>query len=277
MPSRTLKLRRPDVCAVCGKDLQAGETGWWDPAAKTVMCPDCHELTVADVDEHQSATPDRGDAGASAGREHERRRTNRETRVRNAHPHIGGLLLWLADEPQHERAFRTGQLGEVAVGESLEKRTAEGPAVVLHDRRMPHGRGNIDHIAVAPTGVYVIDAKAHSGTVRIVKPLFGATKLQIAGRDHTKLIDGLERQVAAVRAALGRADHANVPVQGVLCFANAELRLLRTLTMRGHLLLHRKALAKRLNSDGQLQPAENRDHRWSPRYAAATGLTPRPS
>jgi Nuclease-related domain len=256
MPSRTLKLRRPDVCAACGTGLQAGETGWWDSSAKTVICSDCHDFTVAGADAHQDSTPDRGDAGASAGREHQRRRINRETRVRNAHPHIGGLLLWLAGEPQHERAFKTGQLGEVAVGESLEKRTAEGPAVLLHDRRMPLGRGNIDHIAVAPTGVYVIDAKAHSGTVRTESPVFGAPKLRIAGRDHTKLIDGLDRQVAAVRAILDSADHATAPVRGVLCFTQAEFPRLRTLTMRGHLLLYRKGLAKRLNSDGDLQPGE---------------------
>ncbi len=256
MPSRTLKLRRADVCAVCGKDLQAAETGWWDPTAKTVTCSDCHELAVAGANVDDSATPDRGTAGASAGREHERRTAQREMRVRNAHPHIGGLLLWLTDEPQHQRAFKTGQLGEVAVGESLEKRTAEGPAVILHDRRMPLGRGNIDHIAVAPTGVYVIDAKAHSGTVRIDKPLFGAAKLRIAGRDHTKLIDGLDRQIAAIRDALDRYGHADVPVQGVLCFTNADLPVLRTLAIRGHLLLHPKALAKRLNSNGDLQPIE---------------------
>lgn len=256
MPSRTLKLRRADVCAVCGKDLQTGETGWWDPAAKTVTCSDCHDLAVAGADVDDSAPPDRGTAGASAGREHERRRTKRETRVRNAHPHIGGLLLWLTDEPQHQRAFKTGQLGEVAVGESLEKRTAEGPAVILHDRRMPLGRGNIDHIAVAPTGVYVIDAKAHSGTVRVDRPLFGAARLRIAGRDKTLLLDGLDRQVAAVRAALDGSDYASVGVQGVLCFTNAELPMLRTLTMRGHLLLYRKSVAKRLSAAGNLQPAE---------------------
>ena len=256
MPSRTLKLRRPGVCAACGKDLQAGGTGWWDPAAKTVTCSDCHDLAAAGADAPGIATPDRGTAGASAGREHERRRTKRETSVRNAHPLIGGLLLWLTDEPQHQRAFKTGQLGEVAVGEALEKRTAEGPAVILHDRRMPLGRGNIDHIAVAPTGVYVIDVKAHSGTVRIEKPLFGAAKLLIAGRDRTKLIDGLDRQVATVRDALDRSGHADVPVQGVLCFTNADLPVLRTLTMRGHLVLYRKALAKRLNSAGDLQPPQ---------------------
>jgi hypothetical protein len=84
----------------------------------------------------------------------------------------------------------------------------------------------------------------------------GATKLRIAGRDHTKLIDGLDRQVAAVRDALRRSDQANVPVQGVLCSTNADLPVLRTVTMGGHLLLYRKALAKRLNSDGDLQRTE---------------------
>jgi hypothetical protein len=121
---------------------------------------------------------------------------------------------------------------------------------------MPLGRGNIDHIAVAPTGVYVIDAKAHSGTIRLEKPLFGAARLQIAGRDHTKLMDGLDRQVAAARDALDRAGQADVPVRGVLCFTNADLPVVRTLTMRGHLVLYRKALAKRLNADGALQPPD---------------------
>jgi hypothetical protein len=111
-------------------------------------------------------------------------------------------------------------------------------------------------MAIAPTGVFVIDAKAHSGTVRIENPLFGSAKLRIAGRDRTGLIGGLNRQVVAVREALDRADRPDVPIQGVLCFTTADLPLLRTLKMRGHLLLYRKALAKRLNADGALEPAE---------------------
>jgi hypothetical protein len=80
--------------------------------------------------------------------------------------------------------------------------------------------------------------------------------LRIAGRDRTKLIDGLDRQVAAVRDALDRADHSDVPVRGVLCFTTANLPVFRTLKMRGHLLLYRKALAKHLNSAGQIKPTE---------------------
>jgi Nuclease-related domain len=121
---------------------------------------------------------------------------------------------------------------------------------------MPGGKGNIDHLAIAPTGVFVIDAKAHSGKVRVDNPLFGQTKLKIAGRDRTPLIAGLDRQVAAVRAVLDLTGHPNVPIHGVLCFTDAELPLFGKLTMRGHVLLRRKQLAKRLNADGPLGPEE---------------------
>lgn len=256
MASRTLHLRRADTCAACGVGLNAGEKAWWNAKARTVRCLPCHSATGDRTPNDAPTHVDRGTAGASAGREYQRRKTNRETRVRQAHPRLGGLLLWLTDAPQHEQAFHTGHRGEAAVGASLEQRTAEGPAIILHDRRMPRRAGNIDHIAIAPAGVFVIDAKAHSGRVAVERPLFGSPKLRVNGRNRTKLVDGLDRQVAAVRAVLERVDHADIPVQGVLCFTDADLPLLRTLTIRGHLLLYRKALARRLNATGPLQAAQ---------------------
>lgn len=255
MASRMLKLRRPDVCVVCGSALAAGSRAGWDAAARTVTCGTCLERAVAPAVAHVAlAEIDRGQPGASIAREYERRKRNREARTLEAHPRIGGLLLALREPPRHETAFRRGALGEKEVAESLERRTAGGPAVLLHNRRMPGGRGDIDHLAVAPAGVFVIDAKAIKGRVRIARPLFQAERLLISGRNHTKLIDGLDRQVAVVRLALDAGGHQGVPVQGVLCFTKAELPLLGTLKMRGHLLLHRKALAKRLNGAGPLEP-----------------------
>jgi hypothetical protein len=197
---------------------------------------------------------DRGTPGASVARQFKRRKLKREARTRAKHPHIGGLLLALTHAPQHETAWGRGELGEVAVGESLEARTAAGPAVLLHDRRIPGSRANIDHIAIAPTGVYVVDAKSQKGKVRVDKPWFGPPKLTIDGRDSTKLIDGLDRQVAAVITALPALTELlrPMPVTGVLCFTDANLPHLGTLTMRRHLLLYRKALAKRLNAAGPI-------------------------
>jgi hypothetical protein len=198
---------------------------------------------------------DRGEAGSSAGREHRRRMERREARVREAHPKLAPLLLALSSAPQHESAFDRGARGERTVGAGLERRVAEGSVTLLHDRRMPSGRGNVDHLAVAPTGVYVIDAKANKGKVRIARPVFGSEKLLINGRDWTKLLDGLDRQVGAVRQVLSGIDSTDIPIHGVVCFTNADLPWLRTARMRGHLLMYGRALARKLNSGGPLTQA----------------------
>ncbi len=52
---------------------------------------------------------------------------------------------------------------------------------MLHDRRIPGSRANIDHIAIATSGVWVIDAKRYKGKVQVSRPLFGQPKLTIAG------------------------------------------------------------------------------------------------
>jgi hypothetical protein len=254
MASRMLKLRRPGECVVCGCALPVGTEAWWNATARTVTCAACCGKTIAEATVPTQRELDRGQPAASVAREYQRRRHNREARTRATHPWIGGLLLTLRSPPNHETAFHRGELGEQAVATALERRTAQGPAILLHDRRMPGGRGNIDHLAVAATGIYVIDAKSHHGKVGVTRPIFGAPKLLIAGRNRTKLLDGLERQVAVVRDALAAAGQPEIPVQGVLCFTNADLPLLGTPKIRGHLMLGPRHLAKRLNAGGPLSP-----------------------
>jgi hypothetical protein len=254
MSSRVLNLRRADACSVCGTPLAAGTRAHWNAARRVVTCMSCHDKTpvghAARIS--QRAALDRGHAGASAEREHLRRRRHREARTRSGHPWIGDILLGLRGTPQHERAFAQGSRGERDVGDSLDRRTAKSGAIVLHDRRMPGGYGNIDHLAVAPSGVYVIDAKAVRGKVRISRPLFGKPKLLVGGRNRTKFADGLDRQVGAVRDALGAAGRSDVPVTGVLCFTKADLPLLGGARIRGHRLQYRRALTRKLNRTGPL-------------------------
>jgi hypothetical protein len=245
MPSRTLRLSRDDRCVVCSAVVAAGTPAFWDAKRRTVTCTTC--LATAS----EPLELDRGRPGASADREYQRRKRNRERRTLEAHPHLGRTLLKLGAAPQHELAFDRGRRGEAAVAKTLEARTAGGPAIVLHDRRMPRGRGNIDHLAIAPNGVFVIDAKDWSGKVRVTSPRPGERKLMINGRDQTKLVDGVDRQVDTVRAILAET-LPKTPVQGVLCFTQADLPMLGTLSLRSHLLLYRRALAKRLNAGGPL-------------------------
>ncbi len=110
--------------------------------------------------EPESAIHESGAAGASAQREYERRMTRREEQIRTRHPKLGGLILALSDDPQSTKAWASGAKGEVALGARLDKQTSESIAV-LHDRRIPGTKANIDHIVVMAGGVFVVDAKRY--------------------------------------------------------------------------------------------------------------------
>lgn len=203
---------------------------------------------MSTTDRDQQPELDTGIAGASARREGERRKANREKRVREKNPRTGGLRLALTDAPKHETVWGRGGGGEEHVAKLLAKHLNAG-VVVLHDRGIPGSRANIDHIAIAPSGVWVIDTKRYKGKVAISKPLFGKAKLVIGGRDQTKLIDGLAKQVGLVEAVMAELA-AGVPVHGALCFVDSELPMLGKLSFNGYALLHSKALAKRVNGAG---------------------------
>jgi hypothetical protein len=199
---------------------------------------------------------DFGTAGASARREYERRRAKREEETRERHPRIGNLLLKFQETPKHEKAWATGAAGEEELAAFLARRCPD--TIVLHDRRMPGRRTNIDHLAVGPTGVHVIDAKRYKGKIEVRKPFFGDAQLVIGGRDKTKLVDGLERQAEGVQALIDSVA-PTVPVTACFCFVNpagqaggSGVPLLRTLSIRGHPLFYPRKLAKRLNEPGAL-------------------------
>jgi hypothetical protein len=199
---------------------------------------------------------DLGTAGASARRELERRQSRRVAKTRAEHPYIGNLLVKFGDKPQHEKAWETGALGEEALAAFLARRCRG--VLVLHDRRMPGSRANIDHLAVVPSGVYVIDAKRLKDKIEVREPLFGEEKLIVGGRDKTKLVSGLERQAKAVRAGLDLIEK-QIPVHACFCFINpagqsggSGIPRVRTLRIKDFQLLNPRRLAKRLNQPGQL-------------------------
>jgi hypothetical protein len=109
-------------------------------------------------------------------------------------------------------------------------------------------------MAVAASGVWVIDAKRYTGRVAVTRPLLGRPRLTIDGRDRSALVDGLAGQVAVVRAALHDVA-PEAPLHGALCLVDAELPPLGTLTFGGHPILRPRALAKRISAPGALAPA----------------------
>jgi hypothetical protein len=199
-------------------------------------------------------------AGASARREHERRKAKREAKIRTAHPRIGGLVLALSDDPQSTTAWAVGARGEELLAKLLDTLGDHG-VLTLHDRRIPRTQANIDHIAIAPSGVYVIDAKRYKGrpNLRVEGGLFRARteQLFVGNRDCTKLVAGVHKQVSLVRAALGASGAHETPLVGMLCFVDGDWPLIGgSFTIDGLHVLWPKAAAKQLTRPGPLGEAQ---------------------
>lgn len=263
---KQLRLRYAGVCRECGVELPARSEAIYERATKTVRClghgstPSVVSETPnvvepADLEDPDAAARevlDVGTAGGSARREFERRKARREQRVRANHPRLGGLLLAISDEPQSTAAWDVGALGEERLGRGLDA-LASDTLRLLHDRRIPGSKANIDHLAVTARGVYVIDAKKYRGRPHlkveggILRPR--VERLLVGSRDCTKLVDGVVKQVDVVRALL--QDH--VPVHGVLCFVEADWPLIGgAFTTHGVQALWPKKLYPQLQAEGPL-------------------------
>ena len=134
---------------------------------------------------------------------------------------------------------------------------------VLHDRRIPGTRANIDHIVVSPAGVFVVDTKNWSGRVeqRDVGGWFKTDlRLYVGGRDRTKHLAGMNSQLEAVKDALAaRADWREVPVTGAFCFMSSENWSLldrRPLRFGAVYVLWGKALGRLIRAEGSLTSAQ---------------------
>jgi Nuclease-related domain len=222
----------------------------WDREARRATCGACLEASEIQ----------RGEPGASAARRHEQLHRRREQRAHTRFGRLSGVYLAFSDEPQSTKAWAAGSEGEQALGRFLETLRDGESIVVLHDRRITGKRANVDHIAVTPTGVHVIDAKNYTGKVeRIDRGGWLATdwRLQVGGRDRTKLVHGLHTQVDAIRAALGQPliEEFELEIRAALCFVAADWSLFaRPFEIEGVWTGWAKALAKRLQAPGALEP-----------------------
>jgi hypothetical protein len=195
---------------------------------------------------------DVGEAGRSAHERFQQLHDRRDRRIDEKFGRFAGLIKFLTDDPQSITAWNKGSEGERELAASLLKNLGD-QAIVLNDRSVPRTRGNIDHLVIAPSGIWVIDAKNYSGLVqrRDVGAFFKVDmRLYVGGRDRSKVIDGLDWQVRAVQGVLEDVD---VPVSSAVCFTDAEWKLFaKPFMLRGVLVCGPNGLARRIAEPGPL-------------------------
>jgi hypothetical protein len=165
--------------------------------------------------------------------------------------------------PQSIRAWRTGADGEAKTAAALNRLGDDW--IVLHDRPIPGSRANIDHIAIGPPGIFVIETKDYSGRISLA-----GNEIRVNGR-RVGWIDQVRGQAQAVIAVVSKVDDAPpVPVTPIICVHRADLPWLRSsaagvrvLSGRGMLDALVKA-APTLSPDAVRRVADELDRRLKP-------------
>jgi Nuclease-related domain len=220
-------------------------------------------------------------AGGSAQAEYERRAARHAEDVRRRRPRvlalgavvaIVGLVLLIVNPlwgavvllgdlalvlsalftmPKTITAWQIGAEGEGRTGRLLQPLEAEGFRI-LHDRKIPGSRANIDHIVIGPPGIFVVETKSFAGSLQI-----RGDDVYVAGRRKTGMIDEVEREAAAVRTALADdlAAHGWA-VTPIICVHRADLPWFRS-EVAGVRIVSGKETVKRLRkAQAILSPAD---------------------
>jgi hypothetical protein len=170
------------------------------------------------------------------------------------------FMVWkLIHLINRRRDYRLGFAGERAVAEELNQLMLDG-CRVFHDVPMePYG--NIDHVLVAPTGIYAVETKARrkrktpSGK-RDHEVVFDGEKLQFPSVIDSTSLHQAKQQADRLRAFLSSAVGEPVKVHVILTFpgwfvinrAKADIKVLNPKAIRAAVVNSRlPALPKQLN------------------------------
>ena len=218
-PSREWRVKYDGPCADCATMLPKGTVASWDRAQRKLRCLSCASATTNPA----LSSVDLGVAGRSARAKYDALIDGHDGQIQAQYgARLGGWVLRFSNDPHSIRAWGIGAAGEEALAAAFD---GQPDLWMLHDRAVRGTKGNIDHILVAPAGVFVVDAKNYAGTVELRNSGFfrPVPRLFVGGRERSKSAEGLAWQVSAVRGALAHADLPSMPpITGVLCFVSAR-------------------------------------------------------
>jgi hypothetical protein len=231
-PWKVLVFRKDGVCDSCGASLPVGAEGLWNSTTWKVRCLE-HGVSAQPQDiaeEAEEAEPNRGTAGRSAKDKYNELHAIEEEHIRNRFGRfkkLGEMAVILHSDSQKTENWKVGSFGEKVVGARLDQLGQEVNFEVLHDRRRPPTKANIDHIVVTPAGVFVVDTKYYEGKIEVRQPGWFSgdpAQLFINGRNRTKIVDGVKKQVVQVESVL-KNSKSQMPVFGVLTFVVGPLHV----------------------------------------------------
>ena len=156
--------------------------------------------------------------------------------------------------PDEILSWRRGAAGEEETGRLLG--TLPPEFRVLHDRRVPNSRANIDHIVVGPTGIFAIETKSYAGRMTIREG-----ELFVAGRRRTPILAQAHWEADMVRSVVRRAGIQS-DVAAIICVHRAELPR-NAPTVDGVTIVDGVGMIKRLTNSETTLAESDVDQVWA--------------
>jgi hypothetical protein len=118
---------------------------------------------------------------------------------------------------------------------------------------------------IGPAGIFVIDTKLYAGKIERRRWFPSRDeRLFVKGSDRTGLVEGMARQVDAVRKALGATAHPDCRVVPVLCFVESHWGVWGRPFLIGDVrVLWPKMLGKLVRREGPLERDDIAALEWS--------------
>lgn len=168
---------------------------------------------------------------------------------------VGGSSMFRESLSQDGNGWLKGATADYLVGIMLHQELTGG-ARVLTDRRVPNSQTMIDHIVVAPSGVWVVDSRNWSGRI---KYLFDreseSMRLWVGKHDQTPKVELLYAVVIPVAQAVGDIEVNVNPVMAVIDGNwGSGFRRTKPVTHKGVLVTSADDVVSRINRPGSLEP-----------------------
>jgi hypothetical protein len=134
-----------------------------------------------------------------------------------------GKSLHTARIPIRKENREKGIIGEEGVGAELERIAKEYGLTVLHDLSIPKSKANLDHVLIAKSAIFIVDAKNYAGTIRISKDKNGVKQLYVGRYKQGSLILKMNKYATVFRDFL-ETENIQVRVVPLLAFYNATFK-----------------------------------------------------
>ena len=223
------------TCIGCGMVIEKKTAGWYNGVERIVRCTTCGKPSeVAESPVVEDLTPERSPVS-----------NLRED------PVSGSSMLREA-QSRNDQNYLKGATGEYLTGVKFKADLHDG-IVVLSDRFVPGSLSNVDHIVVAPSGVWVVETKNWHGKIRYKESVFKGTKRLMVGEyDRTTKIDAMFGLVIPVAQVVNDKSVDVRPAMVLLDGNWAFGSMFRRLVHKTVLITGLDHLVKEINAPGRL-------------------------